>query len=64
MGRPKLRFDAKDRRFVDALIRHGVTATAVAAELGIDEKTLNVHFREVIETARADAAAPSTKSFS
>jgi DNA-binding CsgD family transcriptional regulator len=53
MARKALQFDAKDERFVEALIRYGVSATDVARELDIDVKTLAKHFGSVIERAKA-----------
>jgi hypothetical protein len=53
MARSALQFDAKDERFVEALIRYGVSATDVARELDIDVKTLAKHFGSVIEGAKA-----------
>ncbi len=53
MGRTAFAFDAKDERFVEALIRYGVSLVDVARELDVDEKTLVRHFGSVIETARA-----------
>jgi hypothetical protein len=56
VGRDALEFDAKDDRFVEALIRYGVSAANVARELGIDEKTLAKHFGKTIEGAKARRA--------
>ena len=53
MGRTAFAFDAKDERFVEALVRYGASAADVARELGIDDKTLAKHFGSVIEVARA-----------
>jgi transposase-like protein len=53
MGRTAFAFDAKDERFVEALIRYGVSLADVARELDVDDKTLVRHFGSVIETARA-----------
>jgi transposase-like protein len=51
-GKP-LEFNESERRLVEALTRHGVSATDVARELDVDRKTLAKHFGAVIEAAKA-----------
>src|SRR6266498_5558865 len=53
MARPPLQFDDKDTRFVAVLTKYGVKQVDIARELGVDPKTLQKHFGEVIETAAA-----------
>lgn len=53
MSRPALKFDANDHRLVGLLTKYGATTAEIAEELGIDRKTLAVHFEDTLATARA-----------
>jgi hypothetical protein len=53
MARPILKFDDRDARFVAALAHHGVSKIEIALAIGIDVKTLDKHFSEVLATAAA-----------
>ena len=46
-------FDDRDARFVAALTHHGVAKVEIARAIGIDVKTLDKHFGEVLATAAA-----------
>jgi hypothetical protein len=45
-GRPPFQPSAEQRSVVLALRKHGITTRTIAAEIGIDRATLNIHFRE------------------
>ena len=53
MGRKRLEFDECDRRVVEVLLRHGISAAAVACELDVDIKTLHRHFGPILQAAEA-----------
>jgi len=53
MARRTLSFDDRDERFVAALAHHGVAKVEIARAIGVDVKTLDKHFGEVLATAAA-----------
>jgi hypothetical protein len=53
MARRRLSFDDRDARFVAAMAHHGVSKIEIARAIGIDVKTLDKHFSEVLATAAA-----------
>jgi len=57
VGRPQHEPTEKTRAEVAALISYGVPVKQVAAYIGIDDKTLSKHYREIMDEAKAKAHA-------
>ena len=56
-GRPPYKPTQKDEAFVRALVIQGVPQAEITRVIGVNEKTLRKHFREILDTAMVQANA-------
>ena len=62
MGRPAHQPDAFLRRQVEAMAGYGVPEVGIARVVGIDAKTLRLHYREELDTGQVKASARVAES--